>query len=79
MDVIDLNKVRNDREAPDAECVTNDGFGRPMYQFGVEYELDGSEWTMSIWAYSLEDAQRRVAAIRDTATVYGQIFGVIPA
>lgn len=74
MTVIDLLQIKADREAPDADCTQRDDYGRPMYRFGIEYEMDGTIDTFSIMAYSLEDAERRARAIRDGATVYGQIY-----
>lgn len=74
MTVIDLQKVKADREAPDADCTCRDQYGRPMFRFGVEYEFEGKLWDFHIDAYSLEDAERRVAAMRENQAVYGQTY-----
>ena len=79
MTVIDLEKVKAAREAPDGDLVDRDQYGRPMYRFSVEYQFDGKQWDFHIDAYSLEDAERRVAAMREGLTVYGQVYGVVPA
>lgn len=76
-DIISLNEKRNEREKPDAEFVHMDDFGRPMYTFGVEYAMDDRHWSFRIIAYSMEDAQKRVAAIRESGKVYGQIMAVV--
>ena len=78
-DVVDLTAERNKREAPDPEFVRKDDFGRPIYTFLLSYEMDGSQWSTEVWAYSYEDAQNRVAAMRDSLKVDGQAFGRIPA
>ena len=78
-DVIDLNEKRNARELPDPEFAMKDGFGRALYTFGVEYHMDNATWSFNLWAYSFEDAERRVAAIREDGKVYGQIMETRPA
>lgn len=75
--VVDLNQARAARERPDAEHVRQDQFGRPMYRFALTYEMDGSTWGADLWAYSFEDAERRVAAMRDTLGVAGQVHAEI--
>lgn len=76
-DVVDLNQARAARERPDAEHVRQDQFGRPMYRFALTYEMDGSRWGTGLWAYSFEDAERRVAAMRDSLSVAGQVHAEI--
>jgi hypothetical protein len=78
MTVIDLQQIKADREAPDADCTERDEYGRPLYTFGIEYELDGDLYTASIIAPSLEEAERHAAAMRNGVTVYGQIYRIIP-
>lgn len=43
-DIIDLNEKRNEREQADPEFVMKDGFGRTLYTYGVEYEMDAAVW-----------------------------------
>jgi hypothetical protein len=76
--VIDLQRIKADREAPDADLMQRDDYGRPMYSYGLEYRMDGQTWTVSLMAYSLEDAEQRAQAMRETISVYGQIISVIP-
>lgn len=76
---IDLNAERNKRAAPDAEHIRKDDFGRPMYRFLIEYEMDGSKWTgVHVWAYSWEDAEKRLAALKSTAKLDGQAMSELP-
>ena len=76
-DIIDLNAERNKREQPDSEFVRHDDFGRPVYLFLLNYQMDGASWSADIWAYDMEDAQRRVDAIAKTVTVLGQAYTAV--
>lgn len=78
-DTIDLTAERNKRTQPDPEFVRKDDYGRPLYLFTLDYEFDGGQWSTDLWAYSQDDAEARVAAMRSTLSVAGQIFGKIPA
>lgn len=73
-DIIDLNAKRNEREQPDAEHVRKDEFGRPLYEFLLAYEADGSHWSTTIWAYDEEEAIRRVAGMRESLKYMGKVF-----
>ena len=42
--------------------------------FLVDYKLGQTTYSVRIWAESLEDAERHVKAIRNTATVAGQLY-----
>jgi len=78
-DIIDLNDRRNEREQPDPEFVMRDDFGRPMYTFTLSYDMDGSLWLIHLWAYSHDDAERRVEAMRQSLKCDGQVYAVYPA
>ncbi len=78
-DIIDLNERRNAAERPDAEFVRKDDFGRPLYHYGLSYDFEGGSWSAEIWAYSMEDAKARVGAMRDSLTLLGQTYSVLPA
>jgi hypothetical protein len=77
--IVDLNAERNKREGPDGEFVRQDDFGRSLYAFLLSYEMDNSSWSTQVWAYSFEDAEARVAAMRDTLAVRGQLYDAVPA
>lgn len=77
--VIDLAAARNDRAAPDPEFVKKDDYGRPMFQFLLDYQFEDGTWSINLWAYSWEDAEARVAAMRQSLRVEGQLHSSIPA
>jgi hypothetical protein len=78
-DIIDLNAERSKRDQPDPEFVRKDDFGRPLYTFLLSYEMAGSQWCAEIWAYSFEDAEARVQAMRESLKVDGQAYSTVPA
>lgn len=71
--VIDLSAERNARERPDPEFIRKDDFGREIYCYALEYEMDDAEWLIVIWAYSLKEAEARVLAMRKSLVLKGQI------
>jgi hypothetical protein len=77
-DVINLTAKRNERENPDPEFVRKDDFGRPMYCYALDYAMDDASWGAQIWAYSMEDAERRVEAMRSSLSLLGQMYCVVP-
>ncbi|WP_245449953.1 hypothetical protein [Rhizobium leguminosarum] len=74
-----FNRMRNSRDAPDADFVTVDGDDRKLYRFALQYDMDGKSWATEIWAYSSKDAEERVAAMRHTLTMCGQLYGEVDA
>ena len=76
-ELFDLNQARTAREQPDPEHVQRDQFGRPMYRFALAYEMGGKTWGADVWAYSFEDAERRVAAMRASLSVTGQVHAEV--
>lgn len=78
-DVIDLTAERNRREGPDPEHVSQDEYGRPLYQFIYDYQMDDGTFSFSLFAYDFEDAERRAAAINRGVELKGQLYGVSPA
>lgn len=78
-DIIDLTERRNAKEQPDPECIRKDEYGRPLYLFTLEYRMPDGAYGAEIWAYSIEDAEARVTAMRSSLTVLGQIHCIIPA
>lgn len=77
-DVIDLSAERDRRNGPDAQFVTTDPDGRTMFAFCFEYQLAGSTFILSAFAYDFADADLRCAAIRESLVVAGQIYTEIP-
>lgn len=77
--IVDLTERRNAAERPDPEFIRKDDFGREMQCYCLSYTYDGKTWGgLDLWAYSMEDAEGRVAAIRESLIMMGQIFTVIP-
>ncbi len=77
-DIFDLSAIRTARERPDSDLIHQDAFGREMRTYAVEYEMDGRRWGLSIIAYSMEDADARVAAMRDSLALCGELHRVLP-
>lgn len=77
--IIDLAEKRNERERPDPEFIKRDDFGREMFLYTLDYEFQNGHWATQLWAYSAEDADARVAAMRESLRNMGQGYTVIPA
>lgn len=80
MTVINLTIEREKRTAPDPEFVQRDAYGRiEQVCFTCSYMLAGREHSVHIWAKDWDDAEARVAAMREGLKVEGQIYSVVPA
>ena len=79
MSVIDLNEERNKRIGPDPEHVFLDDHGQKWYKFVIDYDDGDRPYSFIIWAHDMEDAQRRLALIKDNSEITGQIYKVIDA
>jgi hypothetical protein len=77
--IISLAEARNRSERPDPEFIKRDDFGKEMYLFTLGYEFQGGAWSTELWAYSHEDAEARVAAMRISLECHGQLYTVVPA
>lgn len=77
--IVNLGLERAKREAPDPDFVRRDDFGREMYLFLLEYQFENGAWSTQLWAYSMEDAQARVDAMRESLALRGQAFASFPA
>ncbi len=71
---IDFTAERIKREAPDANCVTKDSYGRPLYRYLVDYQRGGNIYCFSIWAYSQEDAEDHIISLKYSAEYQGQVY-----
>lgn len=78
-DIIDLSEQRNRRVKPDDDHVRQDEYGRPLYRFLLEYEHEGSTWSLHLWAYDAADAAAKVVSIGRGVRLLGQIFTGVPA
>jgi len=79
MSVIDISVARASRDKPDSDCVRRDDDGRELGLYALSYSMGRSTWSLEVWAYSMEDADNRVAAIRESLTLLGQVHSIIPA
>lgn len=77
--VVDLTERRNAVAQPDPEFIRKDEYGRRLYCFLLDYQMDGSQYSTEVWAYDEAEAQRRVAAMRATLGYAGQLFSQVPA
>lgn len=59
------------------EPVSYDGEGKRMQLFAYDYVHGDKSWGMSLWAYSWEDAEARIASINQSLALGGQIVSII--
>ena len=74
MNVITFPMAWQEGNLPDGAFRTTDDVGRPMFQFIADYKLDGRTFSINLWAYDIDDAERRVASMRDCLELQGQIL-----
>ncbi len=72
--IVSLGLERAKRDAPDPDFVKRDDFGREMFTFLLEYKFDGGTWSTTLMAYDMADAEARVAAMRESLELRGQVF-----
>jgi hypothetical protein len=72
MPIVTLSVFRR-ADLPAEAFVSADNEGRQIYKFALQYEMKGKAWAAEIWAYSFDDAEERVAAMRQSLTVCGQL------
>lgn len=81
-DILDMAAARAKREAsvePDPEFVQRDAYGRiEMVCFTCSFEMGGSQYSAHVWAKDWEDVEARVAAMRESLKVDGQLFSSVP-
>lgn len=78
-DVIDLVAERNRRDGPDPEHIRQDEYGRKLYEFIYDYQMDGGSFSFTLFAYDFEDAERRAMAISQGVVLVGQLYHEGPA
>jgi hypothetical protein len=77
-DIIDLSAERNRREEPDPEFVTADEYGRKLYTFLASYDVGDKCFSLRFIAYDEDDAQAKVAGMRESIRYDGKLFSSIP-
>lgn len=74
--VINLDAERNRRSDP--ASVSEDAQGNVLIDYCASYSLGEDSWMLVVKAYSREDADRRVQAIRSTLKLEGAAFEFEP-
>lgn len=77
-DVIDLSAERDRRNGPDEQFVCFDPAGRKMFSFLAEYAIEGGTFAINFFAYDFADAEQRVAEMRSSLVLAGQIYAEVP-
>lgn len=77
-DIVDFSAILTARDRPDPDLVCHDAFGREMRTYVLEYKMNGRRWGLSVVAYSMEDAESRVAAMRNSLVLCGELYRVLP-
>lgn len=78
-DIIDLTAERDKRDGPDPEFVSVDEYGRKLFTYMLDYDLGDEQYSTQLVAYSMEDAQKHVDAMRKSLCLAGQLYSVIPS
>ena len=76
--IINLAAEREARNGPDRNCIRIDADGRALHLFALTYWLDERPMCLNLWAYDAVDAENRVAAMRETLVVAGQMVAREP-
>lgn len=75
---------RRDQDKPDPGFTCTDEDGRIMGLFAIDFLVndpetgDEREFSVSVWAYDREDAERRLDCLKQTGRLAGQIMGEVP-
>ena len=72
-ELVDIEEVRKQRNAPDRNCRSTDLEGHPLFLFSTGYRHRGRRFSLDIWARSEEDAAAQIASIRETIWLEGQV------
>lgn len=76
--VIDMKAFRDARTGPDADCRVSDEYGRPFGIFLIDFEHDGNTWSVEIPALDFADAEARLASLKGSAVLAGQLMARVP-
>lgn len=71
---VSLDAARAAREQPAAEFVRADQWGRPLFQFAANYEVEGRRWEVRFWAFDFDHAERAIAAMGGRLGDLGQVM-----
>lgn len=78
-EIINLDERRAGKDRPDADCIRKDEHGRELYLFALEYQMTDGAYAAEVWAYDWRDAENRIAAMRETLVMRGQMHSIIPS
>jgi len=74
-EIISLKEYRNKISSDYTKFIKTDQDGITMYKYVLSYNLEGSWWSgVTVWAYSFEDAELRVAAMKESLNLDGQLI-----
>lgn len=73
----DRAKLSDDNPSPDLIMFDEDG--RELRTYALRYEFEGSYWSTTIMAYSFDDAENRVNAMRQSLELRGELHAIVPA
>lgn len=80
MEVINLDQARAAREPkPDPQHMFRDAKGEMWFEFTCSFEDDTDIWVFSIWARNWDEAESRLALMKQNAKVDGQIYSTVDA
>lgn len=77
MTPIDINAERNKRTMPDPSLCKKDDFGRVLLPFTCSYQMPDGEYALILMAYTYEDAEAKMKALRESGRVEGMLMGTV--
>ncbi len=77
--IISFDDAKRPDASPSPDLISFDENGRELRTYALSYEFEGSHWSTTIMAYSFDDAERRVQAMRQSLDLRGELHAVIPA
>lgn len=80
MSILSFTDAHDKRHGPDPEHIWNGPDGERWLRYLCEFEHDGEQYSFEIWAKDNEDAERRVASLRASSVLMGQVYetGLLP-
>lgn len=72
-EIVDFGAERAARVEPDPDCRMVDAQGHSLELYAIDYRMGGVIFTMTIWAGSFAEAEARVAAMRESLVLVGQV------
>jgi hypothetical protein len=75
-DLIDIQAVRDKLNGPDANCVSTDQDGHPLFLFSIGYRHADRRYSIDIWARSERDAAEQIISMRETLWLEGRVVAL---